>query len=76
MFGGLLQAISVAQMQGHLVLHRLDPFMAVAAADFTVSKETAEESEAEPVADDDDATGSTVGSKTEVEKAANVAAQK
>ena len=31
----LLQAVSVAQMQGHLMLHRQDPFAAVLTADFS-----------------------------------------
>jgi len=33
--GVLPQMVSVAQMQGHLMLYRADPFAAVSSADFT-----------------------------------------
>ena len=36
-----LQVVSVAQMQGHLMLHRADPFAAVSSADFTAQAATA-----------------------------------
>ena len=45
---GLPQAISVAQLQGHLVLHRHDPFTAVVTANFTTQSEAANEPQAEP----------------------------
>jgi hypothetical protein len=56
---GLSQAISVAQMQGHLVLHRHDPFSAVVTADFSTQPEAATGPEADPEPEANTAAGST-----------------